>query len=178
MSGLVSDLLTLARSDSGQIELRMAPLRIDRLLDEMAEQFDGLAELKEIALLAEIEPDLLLDADEERMRQLFVILLDNAIKYTPEGGRITLSCHRHAQGIEVAVTDTGHGIDPVDLPQIFDRFFRSDKARNRQEGGYGLGLAIAKWIVEAHHGRIKVESQPGRGTTFAVSLPQKKTPKG
>lgn len=178
MSGLVADLLTLARSDSGQIELRMERMQIDRLLAETAEQFEGLVELKEITLTTEIEPDLTLEADEERLRQLFVILLDNAIKYTPEGGRITLSCRRHAHGIEVAVTDTGHGIDPDDQPQIFDRFFRSDKARQRQEGGYGLGLAIAKWIVEAHHGRIKVESQLGQGTTFSISFPQKKTPKG
>jgi len=103
---------------------------------------------------------------------LFLNLVDNAIKYTPEGGRVTLSWRREDGWVRVDVSDTGVGIPPEDLPHIFERFYRVDKARSRERGGTGLGLSIAQWIAHAHGGRIEVESQVGQGTTFTVWLPE------
>ncbi|ASS74585.1 hypothetical protein CIG75_05975 [Tumebacillus algifaecis] len=174
MKKLVGDLLTLARSDSNQMEIERKPLQLDRLLADVSWQFAQMAELKEIKLTTELQPGLHLEADEARLRQLLVILLDNALKYTSEAGQVHVACHRASHGAELVVQDTGEGIDAEDLPFVFDRFFRGDKSRTSSDGGTGLGLSIAKWIVEAHHGKIRVESVLGRGTTFTVFLPAKK----
>ena len=105
-------------------------------------------------------------------------MLDNAIKYTPEGGTVSLSLAQHVikqrKVVTMSVADTGIGIDPEHLPRIFDRFYRADKARTRQIGGHGLGLSIAKWIVEAHEGNIHVESEVGKGTTFTITFPNER----
>jgi signal transduction histidine kinase len=104
--------------------------------------------------------------------------MDNAIKYTPSGGQVTLSFGREGDWVRVSVADTGIGIPAKDLPHIFDRFYRVDKARSREKGGTGLGLAICKWIAEAHGGRIEVQSQVGKGSTFTVWLPSGMRDKG
>jgi signal transduction histidine kinase len=109
--------------------------------------------------------------DPDRLKQLLLILVDNAIKYTPEAGEIRLTLRLEAGSALVTVSDSGIGIDPEDLPHLFDRFYRADRARARDHGGTGLGLAIAKWIAERHGGQITVESAPGNGTTFSVRLP-------
>jgi two-component system sensor histidine kinase BaeS len=112
-----------------------------------------------------------ISADPERMMQVLGNLVTNALRYTPSGGQVTLSAQRHGDAIALAVGDTGAGIAPDALPHVFDRFYRGDPARNQQDGESGLGLAIAKSITEAEGGRIEVESELGRGTTFTVLLP-------
>ena len=113
-----------------------------------------------------------LRADEDLLLQLLLNLLDNAIKYTPSGGRVTAGWSTNGAQVELWVRDTGVGIAPEHLPHIFDRFYRADKARSRAEGGVGLGLSICRWIAEAHGGSISVESEPGQGSTFTVRLPR------
>ncbi len=107
--------------------------------------------------------------DEGRLRQLLLILLDNALKYTPEGGKVVVGAEVHGGSVRLAVRDSGPGIDPADLPRIFERFYRADKARTGK--GSGLGLAIARWIVDAHNGRITAVNAPGGGALFTVTLP-------
>ncbi|WP_371378163.1 sensor histidine kinase [Sporomusa aerivorans] len=174
MTKLVTDLLTLARSDVNQTELKLEPVNMGEIIDTVAEQFVPLAEMDGLMLQAEASQELELTADRERLHQLLVILLDNAIKYTPSPGNIKITGGRQGSNIVVTVEDTGQGIPTEDLPRVFDRFYRSDKARSREKGGTGLGLAIANWIVEMHGGKIGVESKLGSGTRFSVTLPAKK----
>ncbi|TCL32709.1 phospho-acceptor domain-containing protein [Anaerospora hongkongensis] len=170
MTKLIASLLTLARSDADKAELQVAPVDFSEMVEMVAEHFKPLEELNKVSLTVQIKPAIELMADRERLHQLVVILLDNAFKYTSEGGKILLSCDKDDKSAIVVVQDTGCGIAAEHLPHIFDRFFRGDKARSRDKGGTGLGLAIAKWIVEKHGGKIAVESS-GKGTTFQVSLP-------
>jgi len=109
--------------------------------------------------------------DADRLRQVLDNLINNAIRYTPAGGRIDLSLHCHQNEALITVADTGQGIAPEDLPHIFDRFYRANKARTRSDGGSGLGLSIVEWLVEAHQGHIDVQSTPGRGSVFQIHLP-------
>lgn len=171
MTKLISSLLTLARSDANKVELQLAEGNISELIEIVADHFRPLAELKQISLRIDIASQLHMLGDKERLHQLFVILLDNAIKYTPEGGEVVVAGVRVDKSIVISVKDTGCGIQPQNLPHIFDRFFREDKARSRDGGGIGLGLAIAQWIVEMHSGKISVQSEPGKGSTFKVVLP-------
>ncbi|WP_312340466.1 sensor histidine kinase [Anaerospora hongkongensis] len=170
MTKLIASLLTLARSDADKAELQLAPVDFSEMVEMVAEHFKPLEELNKVSLTVQIKPAIELMADRERLHQLVVILLDNAFKYTSEGGKILLSCDKDDKSAIVVVQDTGCGIAAEHLPHIFDRFFRGDKARSRDKGGTGLGLAIAKWIVEKHGGKIAVESS-GKGTTFQVSIP-------
>ena len=172
MSKLVSDLLTLARSDSNQLELDIKPIQFDRNVQDCVSKMQMLAEIKDIILQTEIDSSIPMNADEERLHQLLVIVLDNAIKYTPEGGLVRVICRKLAHSVQLVVEDTGIGIAPDNLPHVFDRFYRGDKTRSRQEGGTGLGLAIAKWIVEHHGGKIRVESIRSTGTQVFISLPR------
>jgi Signal transduction histidine kinase len=171
MSKLVDGLLTLARSDGGRLDLDIKPVRLDRIVEDAVHKMRTLAEVKQIDLKTEIEGPIPMRADEERLQQLLVILLDNAIKYTPAGGLVRVRCRKAAHAAQLSVEDTGVGIAPEHLPRIFDRFYRGDKARTRREGGTGLGLAIAKWITERHGGKIAAESEPSRGTRISVVLP-------
>ncbi|WP_333595663.1 HAMP domain-containing sensor histidine kinase [Anaerospora hongkongensis] len=170
MTKLIASLLTLARSDADKAELQLAPVDFSEMVEMIAEHFKPLEELNKVSLTVQIKPAIELMADRERLHQLVVILLDNAFKYTSEGGKILLSCDKDDKSAILVVQDTGCGIAAEHLPHIFDRFFRGDKARSRDKGGTGLGLAIAKWIVEKHGGKIAVESS-GKGTTFQVSIP-------
>ncbi|MDT8902538.1 sensor histidine kinase [Anaeroselena agilis] len=173
MSRLVATLLTLARADTGQPELVTEEVRLCDLASAAAGQFRPLAAQKGVAIGVTAEDNVLLAADRERLQQLLVILLDNAVKYTPAGGSVSLTCRRQAGQAILTVADTGVGIPPEDVPRIFDRFFRGDRARSRGEGGAGLGLAIARWIVESHGGKIRAESVVGAGTKIIVTLPVK-----
>lgn len=168
---LVADLLTLARSDSNEQLLDRQFFSISEILYLIAEQFSPLAEIKEINIIEKIEPELLYYGDKERLHQLFVILLDNALKYTKSKGEIKIVCRQEGSSLKIVVEDSGIGIQESDLPYVFDRFYRSDKDRSRAKGGTGLGLSIAKWIVEAHHGDIGVESKRGMGTRFTIRFP-------
>ncbi|MCB0246391.1 MAG: HAMP domain-containing protein [Anaerolineae bacterium] len=170
MSRLVRDLLLLAESDAGA-PLQLRPVELDTLLLEIYREGMLIANNR-LKMRLGHEDQAVIQGDPDRLKQLLLNLVNNAIAYTPDGGTVTLSLHRRPDNwVRVAVADTGVGIAPEDLPHIFDRFWRQDKARSRKLGGSGLGLSIAKSIVEAHGGRISVESELGKGTTFEVLLP-------
>lgn len=171
LNKLVSDLLTLARSDSNEIQLIKKRMKLNEVVTKSVQAFQQLATVKDIQIQTHMEELLEIVADEERIHQLLVILLDNALKYTQAKGLITVSCRREGNWITLAVADTGIGIAKEDIPYIFDRFFQSDKMRSGVVEGAGLGLSIAKWIVEAHGGKIRVESEEGAGSCFYVNLP-------
>jgi signal transduction histidine kinase len=171
---LITDLLTLAQADSHKLQLKPEPLELTRLVHDLTRQLTPLAEAKGLDLqvsLPSAETELWLVGDPLRLKQLLLILLDNAIKYTSRG-EVRLSINRgRGQHLIMQVQDTGIGIASDKLDLIFERFYRVDKARSRSEGGFGLGLPIARWIVEAHKGSIQVSSQPGQGSTFTIALP-------
>ena len=168
LSRLVNDLLALARADAGQT-LEVRPVELDTLLVEAHRQARTMANGITVRL-DYLEPTIV-QGDEDRLKELLLILVDNALRYTPEGGTVTLSLRHEPPWAVMGVEDTGIGIDPQDLPQVFDRFWRADRARSRDSGGTGLGLAIAKWIVDRHGGEILVSSTPGKGTRLTVRLP-------
>ncbi|HZC06949.1 MAG TPA: HAMP domain-containing sensor histidine kinase [Ktedonobacterales bacterium] len=179
MARLVADLLALARADAG-VALRRQPVELDALALEVFQTARKLAHGQELAL-EEFEPVVIM-GDEDRLKQLVLILVDNALKYTPKGGRVTLGLRHRASGsdmsqaasavcAEIIVRDTGVGIPAEALPHVFERFYRADPARRRDPGGTGLGLAIARWIAEQHGGDITIESAPGVGTTATIQLP-------
>ena len=171
MSRLVASLLTLARTDSNQLELEKKQLSLDELVASVTEDFAVMAEVEGKELHTRIDGPIRWEADRERIVQLLVILLDNAIKYTPAPGTITVSCRHINHAVELVIEDTGIGIPAEEIPLVFDRFYRGDKVRTRDEGGTGLGLSIAKRIVEAHQGKIRVESKLGEGTRMLVTFP-------
>ncbi len=171
MTHLVSDLLTLARSDSSTMELKTENFDFCGLAGKTAESIRPLAEAKEMSLNLSAPAALPVIGDSQRLSQLLYILMDNAIKYTPNGGYVNLHLSQEGNTLSIKVEDNGIGIDPKDLPHIFERFYRADKSRARQMGGHGLGLSIAKWIVDTHHGSIRVSSETGKGTSFIVRLP-------
>ena len=176
LSRLVNDLLSLARAEAGQ-GLALRPVELDRVVTDVLRAMR--TEVAQHRLLVEhLEPALVM-GDADRLRELLVILLDNAVRYTPAGGEIRVGLTSEpGREVALSVADTGIGIAAEDLPRIFDRFYRADRARSRATGGTGLGLAIARRIVEAHGGRIEVESQPGRGSRFTVRLPAGRGPTG
>lgn len=173
MGRLVADLLTLARADAGQ-KLRLRPVELDRLLLQVYAEARLLA--KEVKLVVQEIDEVSLPADPDRLKQLVLILVDNALKYTPAGGEVRLALRTEGAMAALEVADTGIGISPGDLPHIFERFYRTDKARARDAAGTGLGLPIAKWIVEQHGGEVAVESAPGHGSSFIVKLPLAPSP--
>ncbi len=170
MRRLVSDLLLLAQADAG-LQLHRQPVEMDTLLLEIYRQAQVMAGDVTVRLGAEDQAVVLGDAD--RLKQLLLNLVVNALKYTPAGGEVTLTLKRSHGWVQVTVADTGLGIAAEDLPHIFDRFYRADRSRGRS-GGSGLGLSIAQWIAQAHGGRIEVESTVGVGSTFTVWLPEAK----
>ena len=169
MTRLVGDLLLLAQADAGQ-PIRRERVELDTVMLEVFRQVHPLAEGVELAIGEEDQATILGDPD--RLKQLLLNLVDNAIKYTPKGGKVTLGLRRAKGWAVLSITDTGVGIPEKDLPHIFERFYRVDKARSRAAGGTGLGLPIVQWIVLAHGGRIEAQSEPGKGTTFTVWLPR------
>ena len=171
MSKLVDDLLFLARADSQQLTLEIKQFSLDSALRGVIESFGTLAETSGILLESSLDSEITYSGDAFRIKQLLVILLDNALKYTPSGGQVTLGLQNWDTFVEITVSDNGEGIEPEHLAKIFERFYRVDKARSQQKEGTGLGLAIADWIIQSHHGQVKVSSSPGEGTTFVISLP-------
>lgn len=168
MRRMVSDLLLLSQADADLV-LARERVELDTLVLEVYRQARRRAEGRELVLVGVDQAVVLGDA--ERLRQMLVNLVNNAIQYTPAGGRIALSLECLGSQAQITVSDTGQGIAPEDLPYIFDRFYRADKARSRAAGGTGLGLSIVKWVVDAHWGEIDVQSQVGQGSTFRVRLP-------
>lgn len=172
LNRLVEDLRTLSLSDAGELHLNRHRTSPGDLLERAAAARKSEAKAKDITLQIEsaVElPDVNIDPD--RMTQVLVNLLDNALRYTPAGGSISISAQLIQEGVAIIVKDTGPGIPPEDLSHLFERFYRGDKSRQREEGGTGLGLAIAKSLVENQGGQIRVESQLGEGATFIIELP-------
>ena len=174
LARIVEDLFTLTRADAGQYPLQLQSVYLDELAADVLRRSRSLATAKKITLSAAIEPELPIEADEALLRRMLLNLLDNAIKYTPEGGQISLECRRQGDDYTLSVNDTGTGIPAELQARIFERFFRADKARSRAEGdsaGAGLGLSIARWIAEAHHGCLELTKSDSTGTTFTAWLP-------
>ncbi len=173
MAKLTEDLLDLSQIEAGQLKLELEPLVLPELLTSCLHAMEPAMKQKRLALSLDLPASLpTVRADRMRLRQVVGILLDNAVKYTPEGG-VTLRAFasEDQKTVTVQIEDTGIGILSTDLPRVFERFYRVDKSRTRESGGYGLGLAIARHIVENHGGRIWAESQAGRGSTFSFTLP-------
>jgi signal transduction histidine kinase len=167
---MVSQMLTLAQADAGQPLLSETDLALDELADEVGRSMRALADVKQLTLTVTTDTNAWVRGDRERLREVLVTLLDNAIKYTDDRGRVDLVVTRSNRRATITVSDTGIGIPADDLAHIFERFYRVDRARSRDSGGTGLGIAIARQIVEAHGGSIRAESTPGKGTTFTVEL--------
>lgn len=170
MSKLVGDLLTLARSDSNQLQLHVSKVALSDMIAKVADEFEDLCQLKGIHLRTYTPGSLSIMGDSDYLHQLLVILLDNALKYTNEG-TIGIRAKEDGNYVILEISDTGIGIKKEDLPNVFDRFYRADKVRGRSDGGVGLGLSIAKWIVEAHHGSIRAESSEEQGTVIQMRFP-------
>jgi heavy metal sensor kinase len=188
MSQIVEDLLLLSKADIGEIRLNKEDINLTEILTEVVAQMDMLARSRRLHLFtSNHHQEIHIFGDALRMRELFINLIENGIKYTEEGGSIHITLQKEyppsvrnpsdwgegerGKFVKIIVSDTGIGIAKEDQERIFNRFFRVDKARSREQGGSGLGLSICKWIVEAHQGEIKVESELGKGSSFIVNLP-------
>jgi heavy metal sensor kinase len=171
-TALIEQLLSVARADSGRETLHMQPVDLRQTLRSVVDGWQQVATLRSLQFSASIASnDSVVMGDEAALRRVADILLDNALKYTPSPGSVKLTLEQKGESAIIAVQDSGLGIAEEDQPKIFERFYRVDKARSREQGGAGLGLAIAQWIVSQHHGSIVVESRPGQGATFRVELP-------
>lgn len=171
LNRLIGDLLTLARGDSQNIQIAQKPVDLRALVSDVHDDLRYIAESRGIQSEVTLDGPVTIQGDEGRLRQLLLILLDNSLKYTNPGGHVDLKLGRSENHARLIVSDTGIGIPQKDLPRVFERFYRVDRAREHDSGGTGLGLAIADWIVHAHHGSIKAESEPGKGTRVLVDLP-------
>ena len=170
MSRVVTDLFTLAKLDMHQHALQKEALRLGPMLEESRETWQPMASLRNIQIELEAGDAVVL-GDSAALRRVFMNLVENAVKYNRDGGRVRLSLERRNGHVNVDVSDTGQGISAEHLPKLFRRFYRADQGRSRESGGAGLGLAICKSFVESHDGKITVTSTPGQGSTFRVELP-------
>jgi len=171
LTRLVGGLLLLAQAESGKLALNMKRVELDLLVTEVFQEMTILAGSRVHLRLNDID-QAYVNGDRDRLKQVFINLVANAIQYTPQGGEVFLSLEKIGEQARLICRDTGPGIPAEDLPHIFERFYRAEKSRTRRETtGFGLGLSIANWIVERHGGRIEVNSQEGKGTTFAIWLP-------
>jgi two-component system, OmpR family, heavy metal sensor histidine kinase CusS len=169
---LIEDLLLLARADAGLPALPLDRVELTPLVRDVCEQAQILAQERQLDISTEApEQPVYVDANDPALRRLLLLLVDNAVKYTPAGGRITVSVGLDSSGPSVTVRDTGVGIPDAALPHVFERFYRVDESRNRDAGGAGLGLSIARWIAERHHARLDAESVMGQGSAFRVRFP-------
>jgi|SRR5579871_2012874 len=170
LSRLVDDLLNLARADAGRVQLRMEELYLNDLLGECCRSVQPLAAARQIELECRCAGDIAFRGDEGLLRRMVINLLDNAVRYTPPGGKVQASLEAQGADVRIRVADTGIGIAPEASHRVFERFYRADPSRNREQDGFGLGLSIVKWIAESHHGQVELESKPGSGSTFTVHL--------
>jgi heavy metal sensor kinase len=179
LTHIVEDLFTLTRADAGQYPIQPSEFYLDELITECVHSARTLALPKKISLNFEESIESPIQADETLLRRMILNVLDNAIKYTPQGGRVTVTCSRNDHEYALSITDTGPGIPAELQSRIFERFFRADKARSRSgtdDGGAGLGLSISRWIAEAHHGRLELTRSDFTGSTFTAFLPAKQSP--
>jgi len=172
LSRLVDDLLNLARADSGHVKLQVQDFYFNDLLAECCRSARAMAGAKGVEIECAAAGDAPFRGDEELLRRLVMNLLDNAIRYTPAGGKVSVALKVEPSALEIRISDTGRGMDAETARRIFERFYRADEARTRQEGGFGLGLSIVKWVAEAHNGAVALASQPGAGSVFTVTLPR------
>ena len=171
LTGVVTDLLTLTQMDNNRMQLRLEEADVSELVEETLHKLRPIAEKREQQLHSQITREIAATVDPSKLQQIFYNLTENAIKYTPEGGEILVALSEANGEIRFTVTDNGLGIPEEDLPHIFDRVYRVDKARSRESGGTGLGLSIVKQLVTLHDGQIHVDSAAGQGSTFTVTLP-------
>ena len=170
---LVNDLRTLSLADAGELSMQLQTIEPQRLLHEVASLYQYQTQKKNIALNLDVVPNLpTLEVDSGRMTQVLTNILDNAMRHTPEGGRIVLAAKELKDMVELSVQDSGPGLSTEDINRIFERFYRTDSARQREDGGSGLGLAIAKSIVQAHGGQLSAASEPGSGLRINIRLPK------
>jgi heavy metal sensor kinase len=171
MSRIVDELLFLSRADLGEIKMESRPVRLDQLFDDLKRQAEVLGHEQSVQIVTGMIEPATVAGDDMRLRELVLNLLDNAIKYSPPGGRVEMSVVTQDGTARLSVSDQGIGVSLEEQAHIFDRFYRTDAARAHTKKGTGLGLAICQWIVDAHHGTIEVHSEPGKGSTFTVILP-------
>ncbi len=172
LSRIVDDMLSLARADAGEHKLLCTEIYLNDLVEECCRAVQTLAADKKIAVLFVHNEDIEFSGDEDLLRRMILNLLDNAIKYTPHSGTVRVELFDETDQIQIRVSDNGIGIPAESAAHVFDRFYRVDKTRSRAEGGSGLGLPIVKWVAELHHGNVVLESQPGLGSKFIVTLPR------
>ena len=165
--------MTLARSDADIIQINRQSVNLQKWLEQLIKPYRDIAASQSKSLDDQIKVSVEGKLDPDLIRQLIIILLDNAIKYTPTGGTVTFAAEVVHERLKLEVRDTGQGIADADKKHVFERFYRSDKSRNAKTGGNGLGLAIAQWVVKEHHGTITVKDNHPKGTTFTVVLPIK-----
>jgi heavy metal sensor kinase len=178
LTRLVESLLVISRADSGQIALQLATVPLVNLIEEVQDLVGILAEDKHQTLRVQGDPQLSIEADRSILRHAIVNLIDNAIKYSPEGGEIVIDVHEASNAaVEITFTDHGTGIPADERDLIFDRFYRADEGRSREKGGTGLGLSIAKWAVEVHKGKIGVDPDFKQGSRFYIRLPLSRAPR-
>src|SRR5690242_11689409 len=171
MTRIVDELLFLSRADMGEVKMERLPVKLESLLEDIHRQASLLGQERNVQVALGLVMPAVVFGDELRLRELFLNLVDNAVKYSRSGGSVEMSLTIHANQAKFVISDHGIGISLEDQKRIFDRFYRTDDARSHTKKGTGLGLAICAWIVEAHHGRIEVQSEPNKGSTFTVLLP-------
>jgi heavy metal sensor kinase len=172
LSRLVEDLLNLARADAGRVRLQVQDFYLNELMSECCRGAQTLAGARQIKLECRAESDVQFRGDEQLLRRLLMNLLDNAIRYTPPGGKVTAALEPNGTSVHLRVADTGIGMAPEETTRVFERFYRAGESRSREDGGFGLGLAIVKWIAESHQGSVECASKPGAGSVFTVTLPR------
>ena len=172
MSELISEMLSLAKMDVAENKLTLVPINMSKIIESMILMFDAVIYENNINLETNISKDLHINGDKESLKKLFSIIMDNAIKYTDKNGSITVSLFSDKNKVKMIIRNTGEGIAPEDLERVFERFYRVDKSRDRETGGYGLGLSIASSIVKEHKGKIYARSKVGSFTYFIVEIPQ------
>jgi len=166
---MLDALMDISEAESGTLQLKLERVRVDEAIRQVVDLYRDVADAKQVALEGRPAPDLDVDVDSTRFQQVLANLVDNAVKYTPSGGRVEISAIPEGDSAVVRVADTGIGISADELPHIWDRLFRGDKSRT--ERGLGLGLSLVKAIVQAHGGTVEADSAPGRGSTFTVRIP-------
>lgn len=173
MAKLVQNLLTLAQMDNKQISANMEIVVLSLIIEKVCKKMSVLAREKDILLQSVIADDVLVKGDQNRLEQLFVILIDNAIKYTPKGGQVKISLMTTSDKAYISIKDTGIGFEEEDKNKIFERFYRVDKVRSREQGGVGLGLSIAKWIIDEHKATLEIKSKLNEGSEFIIGFTSK-----
>ena len=172
MSKLVSSLLTIAQADNKRIVMEKKPFDLSALCAEVVDLMYDFAAENQIDLQGDIQQNVEFKGDEEQLKRAIRILVDNAIKYTPGKGKVTIKLREGVRNVVIAISDTGVGLSEENKKKIFSRFFRVDDARNRESGGFGLGLNIADMVVNQHGGHIKIDSKLNEGSTFSIVLPR------